>query len=202
MNKLLEYIEKSAINSGYITMKELKEKSFQTRDIKKLLEEGIIEKVKPGLYRLVNLEEDENISLSFLDVCQAIPEGVICLLSAIGYYDLSTFNPSEIYLAVPHSKKVPVIEYPPVKIFHFRPETFELGINHVKTRYGHIQIYDKEKTICDMFRYRNKIGENLAIESLKNYLSRKGYNLKKLMDYAKICHVKNIISPYLKAILE
>jgi predicted transcriptional regulator of viral defense system len=202
MNKLLEYIEKAAVNNGYITMKDLKEKSFQTRDIKKLLEEGIIEKIKPGLYRLVNLEEDENISLSFMDVSKAIPEGVICLLSAISYYDLSTFIPSEIYLAVPHSKKVPVIEYPPVKIFHFRPETFELGISQINTRYGQIRIYDKEKTLCDMFRYRNKIGENLALESLKNYLGTRRYNLVKLMDYAKICRVKNIISPFLKAMLE
>lgn len=200
MNKLLNYIEETSKNTGYVTMKDLKEKSFQTRDVKKLLQEGIIEKIKSGVYRLSFIEEDENVSLSFQDISKAIPDGVICLLSAINYYDLSTFNPSEIYLAIPHSKKAPHIEYPPIKYFHFREKTYELGINFIKTRYGEVKIYDKEKTICDMFRYRNKISEDLALESLKNYF-KKGYNIPKLLEYAEICRVKNIIIPYIKAII-
>jgi predicted transcriptional regulator of viral defense system len=210
MKSIISFFEK---HGGYARMKELKKASFQTRDIAKLLEEGKIVKVKPGLYRLANVANIKlpkiqivaygfSISIGMMDVCRAIPEGVICLASALELYGLTTFNPSEIYVAIPNSSKKPKIDYPPVKIFYFRDRFYKPGIEEIKTKDVTVKIYNKEKTVCDMFRYRKKIGEDIALEGLKNYLNRKDANIKKLSEYAEICRVKTILQPYLKALVK
>lgn len=197
MEKLVSYLKK---HGGYARMKELRAASFQTREIASLMEKGVIEKVKPGLYRLANVGA-AGVHVGLSDVCRAMPEGVICLLSALDYYGLTTFNPSEIYVAIPHAAKPPEIGYPPVKVFYFRDRFYAPGIEEVSTPLGHIRIYNMEKTICDIFRYRKKLGEDLAIEGLKNYLKRKDANIARLREYATMSHVKTVLFPYIKAIL-
>jgi predicted transcriptional regulator of viral defense system len=142
------------------------------------------------------------ISVGIMDVCRAIPEGVICLASALELYGLTTFNPSEIYVAIPNASKKPKIAYPPVKIFYFRDRFYGAGIEKVKAGDVTVNIYNREKTICDVFRYRNKIGEDIALEGLKNYMLRKDANINKLREYAEICRVKTIMMPYLKALIK
>ena len=210
MEKIVTYFKK---HGGYALMKELKASSFQTRDIARLLKEGAIVKVKPGLYRLANIGEmvlplpkikgsGNMISQGIIDVCKAIPDGVICLVSALAFHDLTTFNPSEIYVAIPNAAKVPKIDFPPLRVFYFRERFYKPGIEHITTPNCTIKIYNKEKTICDVFRYRNKYGEDLALEALKNYLSRKKANVNKLRKYAGICQVKTVMMPYLKALVK
>lgn len=193
-------------------MKKLKKASFQTRDIARLLNDGTIVKVKPGLYRLAAFADlvmpalkinatGYTISVGIMDVCRAIPEGVICLASALEFYGLTTFNPSEIYVAIPNAAKKPKIEYPPVRIFYFRDRFYQSGIEKIKAGDVTVKIYNMEKTICDVFRYRNKIGEDIAFEGLKNYMLRKDANINKLREYAGICRVKTIMMPYLKALI-
>jgi predicted transcriptional regulator of viral defense system len=209
MEKIIAHIKK---HGGYALMKELKAASFQTRDIARLLKDGTIVKVKPGLYRLANIEETvvplpkikgsgSTISQEIIDVCLAIPDGVICLATALTFYDLTTFNPSEIYVAIPNAAKAPKIDFPPLRVFYFRERFYKPGIEHIEVPNCTIKIYSKEKTICDMFRYRNKYGEDLALEGLKNYLSRKEANVNKLRKYAEVCQVKTVMMPYLKALV-
>lgn len=198
MEKIVKYIEK---NGGFARMKDLREEGFQTRDISMLVKEGVIEKVKPGIYRLADYGffEDKNVSL--LSVCNAIPNAVICLISALDHYELTLFNPSEIYYAIPNSERVKKIDYPPVKPFFFRDRFYNPGIERIKTKYGEIRIYNKEKTVCDMFRYRNKLGEDTAYEALKNYLKLKDANLLKLKKYSEICQVKTVMMPLVKVLV-
>lgn len=197
---------------GYTRMKDLKASSFQTRDISRMVKENIIVKVKPGLYRLANVRRivlpvlkvkgsGRVISQGIIDICRAIPEGVICLASALEFYGLTTFNPSEIYVAIPNSSKMPKIDYPPVKVFYFRDRFYKPGIESINAGSTIVKVYNKEKTICDMFRYRNKLGEDLALEGLRNYLSRKDADINKIGEYASICGVKSTLMPYLKALV-
>ena len=86
-------------------------------------------------------------------------------------------------------------------MFYFRDRFYEPGIETIQTKYGDIKLYNREKTICDMFRYRNKLGEDLALEGLKNYLASQDADLYKLRQYAKICQVKTVVFPYLKALV-
>jgi len=198
MNKIISILN---LHNGYARMKDFKNASIQTRDIAALVRQGVIEKIKPGLYRLAELPGVNGIPMSFIDVCQAIPTGIICLLSAVEFYELTTFNPSEVYVALPHSAKPPKIEYPPVRFYYFRERFYNFGIQSIMTGTGTIRIFEKEKTICDLFRYRNKLGEDIALEALKNYLKLKETNVNKLLDFAVKCQVKTIITPYLKALV-
>jgi predicted transcriptional regulator of viral defense system len=187
-------------NHGYARTKELKAQSFQPRDIAVLIKQGKIEKIKTGLYRLADMTDGE-ISRSFIDVCKAMPKGVICLASALSYYELTTFNPSEIYVAIPNEAKYTHIECPPVKVYFFRQRFYNPGIETITAPQGMVKIYGMEKTICDMFRYRKKLGEDMALEALRNYLQRKSADIPKLEQFAKTCEVKTIITPYLKALI-
>ena len=211
-NELKEIITFFKGRGGYARMKELKAASFQTRDISRMVRENLIVKVKPGLYRLPNVGRivlpalkvkgsGSTISQGIIDVCRAIPEGVICLASALEFYGLTTFNPSEIYVAIPNSGKMPKIDYPPVKVFYFRDRFYKLGIDTISAGSTIVKVYSKEKTICDMFRYRNKLGEDLALEGLRNYLTRKDADIAKIGEYASICRVKSILMPYIKALV-
>lgn len=198
MQKIVSIFQR---NHGYARMKELKAAGVQSRDINRLIQDAVIEKVKPGLYRLSRLPEIGGVPIGFIDVCQAMPGGVICLLSALAYYDLITFNPSQIFVAIPHAHKLVKIEYPPIRKFFFRDRFYQCGIDTIDTHYGKIKIYDPEKSICDLFRYRKKLGEDLALEALKNHLRKGNTNINKLMDYAVRCQVKTILTPYIKILI-
>lgn len=197
MKKIIEIFEQ---NNGYSRMKELREAGIQTRDIAKAVKEKTIEKVRPGLYKLVEFPWDEHGS--FADVCNSNKKAVICLLSAASYYELTTFNPSEVYVAVPNNTDKFVLRYPPTRVYFFADSYYEHGIEIIKTKSGIIKIYNKEKTIGDLFRYMNKLGEDVAMESLKEYLKkRKEINIPKLLKYSEICGVKKKMEPMIKAIL-
>jgi len=197
----MEDIEQYIVNNGgFASMKELKEANFHTREITLLVKERTIEKIKPGFYRLSDYGYFKDVNVSLITVCRAEPQSVICLLSALDYYEMTDFNPSEIYYAIPHSQKKKSISYPPVKTFFFRDRFYNPGIEIIETKYGELRIYNREKTVCDMFRYRNKLGEDLAMQSLKNYLKLKKRSIATLMKYAEICQVKTVIMPILKGL--
>ncbi len=186
-------------HNGFARMQELRNNGIQTRTIAKAIADGTIEKIKPGLYKLVDYPWDEHGS--FADVCNSHNKAVICLTSAASYYDLTTFNPSYITVAVPHNTPGFKLEYPPIQVYYFPHKYYETGINEIGTKSGQIKIYNREKTICDLFRYRNKIGDDIVIESLKNYLKLKKRDINKLIDYAETLSVKEKILPYVKAIV-
>lgn len=197
MDKITEYIKSSG---GYARMRDLRAAGFQTRDISALVSRGRIERVKPGLYRLAE-HDISGEHTGIVEVCRAIPEGIICLLSALDFHGLTTYNPSEIHVAIPHGAKPPRLFYPPIKPFFFRERFYTPAIESVRIQAGEIRVYGKEKTICDMFRYRRKLGEDLAMEALKEYLKLKDANTARLLKYAAICQAKTVMMPYLKALV-
>lgn len=186
-------------NNGYARMKELKNKGIHTRQIAHAVAEGTIEKVKPGLYKLVDYAWDE--TSSYIDIAKSKNSAVICLLSAIAYHELSANNPSIITVAVPMNTDKFKLIYPPIKVYYFPDSLYNLGIDEVQTDSGSFKIYNAEKTICDLFRYRNKLGEDIALEGLRNYLNKKNAKISKLWKYAIKCKVKTIVHPYIKAMV-
>ncbi|MFH0959979.1 MAG: type IV toxin-antitoxin system AbiEi family antitoxin domain-containing protein [Pseudomonadota bacterium] len=196
MEKLIQFFRQ---HKGYAQMKDLKAEGFHTRKIQSVLEEGLIDKIKPGLYKLVDYPWNEESEL--VDVCRAKESAVICLSSALEYYGLTTFSPKAITVAVPHNTDNFVLKYPPIQVFYFPLRFYQPGIENVQTLHGIVRIYNVEKTICDMFRYRKRLGEDLALEGLKNYLKRQTSRVHKLQHYAEICQFKTIIIPYLKALV-
>ncbi len=194
MNSTVEIFNK---NKGYGYLKDLKEKGIHTDTIKKLLDDKIIEKTKPGLYKLVDMSTSAQQGM--IDVCMAMPKAVICLHSALSYYEWTTTVPSSIMVTLPRGNKPVKIYYPPIQVFYFSEKNYSTGINRIDSDFGVISIYDAEKTIVDCFRFRKKLGEDIAIEGLKNYLSQPGYDLNKIIKYAKDARMYNVIKPYLEA---
>ncbi|MGE5344156.1 MAG: type IV toxin-antitoxin system AbiEi family antitoxin domain-containing protein [Candidatus Omnitrophota bacterium] len=196
--KIIDYIIQ---NGGYARMIEFKAQSIRTSEIKKLVDQGELEKIKAGLYRLSNIEYPSNVSIGFIDVSKAVPGAVICLISALSHYGLTQFNPSHVYVAIANKQSAVKVLDPPVEFFYFRDRLYNSGIETIVTAYGNVKIYCKEKSICDMFRYRNKLGEDIAIEALKNYISEPSADLYKIKKFAEICKIKNVLNPYLKALV-
>lgn len=171
--------------------------------VKELEAEGIIVKLRHGLYRLADIEgfDDERIPLPFIDACRSIPVGVICLTSAAYYHGLIARPPGVTEVAVPHNIRVPRSLAITVDILYFRDRFYSTGAMKVKTGMGDIGFYDREKTVCDLFRYRKKVGEELALGALKNYVAQPDADFGKLLDVAAKCRVKLILQPYLKALV-
>lgn len=200
MNKKREKIIKILkIHNGYARSKDILAEGIHPRDIKNILDKGLIIKVKNGLYKLTDIPVISN--QSFIDLARAVPEGVICLLSALSYYELTTFNPSIISMAIYRKSWRPKMEYPPVEFYYFSTKQFEAGINEIKIKAHKVRIYCPEKTICDCFRYRNKLGLDIAKEGLSEYLKQKDRNLEKLVEYAEICRVKPLLQTWLNAMI-
>ena len=186
-------------HNGFARTKNILSAGIHSRDIKRARDAGQIIRVKRGLYRLTNIPLISH--QGFIDLAYVVPEGVICLLSALSYYELTTFNPSIISMAICRGSRRPKIEYPPVEFYYFSKKQFEAGINKIKIKGHEIRIYNPEKTICDCFRYRNKLGLDIAKEGLSEYLRRKDRNLEKLLEYAEICRIKPLLQTWLNAIM-
>jgi predicted transcriptional regulator of viral defense system len=196
MDAIIKYFSK---NKGYARMKHMKASGFQTRDIRKLLKAGRIVKVKPGVYRLADTQPGETSGL--VEVCLAMPKAVICLSSALAFHELTTFVPTAITYAIPRSDKPVKLARSPTEPYFFSEAQYKTGVEYRETKSGDIRLYGMEKTICDCFRFRNKLGEDIALEGLKEYLRRRDRDLNKLMKLAEVCRVAEIVSQYVKAIV-
>jgi predicted transcriptional regulator of viral defense system len=196
MNKILDIFENQ---NGYAFLRTLKQNGFHVDQIRKLLNEGTIEKVKPGLYKLVDMPISAQQGM--IDICLAMPKAVICLHSALSYYELTTSVPAIIMIALLRDSKPAKIFYPPIQVFHFSDQYYYAGIEQIKTEFGSLRIYEVEKTIVDCFRFRRKLGEDVAREGLRNYLSQPNYDLNKLIRYAKTGRAYHIMKPYIEALI-
>ena len=196
VRKKYENIEKLfKENAGYAKTKDILAYGIHARDIQAVREDGMISKVKSGLYKLSGYSVVSNDD--FIDVSRAVPGGVICLLSALSYYELTTFIPPVVSIALQRNTWTPKIEYPPVKVYHFSKKQYEAGIEEIDDNGNRFHIYNREKTICDCVRYRNKLGIDTAKEGLTEYLRRKDRKLEKLMEYAEIGRIKPLMKTWL-----
>jgi predicted transcriptional regulator of viral defense system len=196
MDPIIKYLRS---HKGYGRMKDLKASGLQTRDVRKLLQKGQLVKVKAGLYRLAEMQPGEHTGM--VEICLAMPKAVICLASALSFHGLTTFTPAAISFAIPVSGKPIELLKLSAEPYFFSMNQYKAGIEHHETQAGVIRVYGAEKTVCDLFRYRRKLGEDLALEGLKEYLRRRNRDLNKLMKFAKVCRVQGILSQYVKAIV-
>ena len=185
-------------NNGFATTKQLMQEGILKPYIYELYNQGILERLSRGLYKLTSYEYAPS---EIVEVIKIIPRGVICLASALSFYNLTTYNPSYYQVAIKRDSKVTLPEYPPIKLVWFSDKFFEEGIEEIETDSGFIRIYNREKTICDCIRYRNKIGNDIVFEAIREYMRGKEKNINKLIKYAEICRVKNIIKNYIEVLL-
>ena len=193
--KILEIFHQQ---SGYARTRDIIQKGIHHLHLRELQEDGTIIKVKHGLFSLT-----ENSHYSSLFESQLlIPDVIICLGTALSFYNFTTWDPPETHIAIPKSRKVTLPEYPPVKLFYFSGEFYKMGIITEKLETDKtIKIYDREKTICDVIRYRNKIGIDIMKEALGEYIKSRDKNLNKLNSYAKNLKISSVLRQYLEVLL-
>jgi predicted transcriptional regulator of viral defense system len=151
------------IIKDYKTTKELLALGVSEREIRKQYEEGILVKIKQGLYRPAAMFLQNQ---SFIDVSMAVPKGIICMFSALAYYELTTFIPKQVDIAVPIISVRSRIIYPPVKRYYIATDIFNKYVKTVANEKYSFKIYDIEKTVCDGVRYRNNVGVDIAKEAV------------------------------------
>lgn len=164
-----------------------------------MLEAGLVDRLSRGVYRLADLPPLEDPDL--VSVSIRAPESVICLISALAFHELTTQVPHQVHIAVGRDSRIPRIDYPPVRVFRFSERTFRAGIKSHRVDNVAVRVYGPEKTVADCFKYRNKIGLDTAVEALQLYQARRRSKLDELMRFAGLCRVKNIMRPYLEALL-
>ena len=161
---------------------------------------GDIERVGRGLYRLSTAPPLSSPDL--VPIALRIPRAVVCLISALAHHHLTTQVPHSIDIALPSHAQIPKIDGVPLRVFWYPKPSFSAGVDVVRIDKVPVRIYSPEKTIVDCFKYRNKIGIDIAIEALRTYRERKGKpDFQSLMKFAQINRVQRVMRPYLEAIL-
>jgi predicted transcriptional regulator of viral defense system len=194
--ELIQFLKKKG---GMASFSELDKAGFNKAIIKVSLENDNIERLDRGLYSL-----SEGMSFSnpdFVAISIKIPKGIVCLLSALAFHEATNEIPKYIDVAIPRGAHENKIRYPPVKFYRFAPNTWKAGVEKHEIEGHEIKVYSLAKTVADCFKFRNRIGVNVAREALKTAVIEKHIKPKDIMKNAKICRVDRIIKPILESII-
>lgn len=188
-----------AENKKFITTAELKDMGYSYYKIGKLEEQGMLLRVNRSTYENLTYKGDEN---DFFSAEAFVPNGVICLMSAARYYELTNFLPDAVNVAIERKKKVNTLpEWPEIRIFYFDTSRMDLGVTEVRDGDNCFHIFDIEKTVVDIIYYRNKIGIEETSEVLRNYLKRRDRQIDRLYSYAKRLRCEKIVRTYLEVLV-
>ena len=199
MNSMDRAIKIFRDHNGILRTRQAIRFAIAPRTLYEMRDAGIILRESRGLYRLADIELSSNTDL--IQVGLRIPKAVICLISALSFHNLTTQIPHQIYIALPIDAEKPRLEYPPLKIFWLSDKVYTTGIENHELDGMRIKIYRREKTIADCFKFRNKIGLDVALEALREYRKGDEFNVETLLMYARIDRVEKVIRPYLEAML-
>ena len=184
---------------GILTMSEAMAVGIHRRELYALRDRGDLETLSRGLYRLVDMP-DPSLP-DFIPVAKKIPHGVICLISALAFYEITTQIPHFVYVALPSQAHKPAISYPPMRYFWYSQKLISTGVQKHYIDGCVVMIFDVEKTLVDCVKFRNKIGMDVVLEALKMYWQSRKTNLEKLFEYAKLFRVEKILKPIMETIV-
>ena len=194
--KAASVIEKDRL---IISVDELKEKGLTLYKINRLVDQGMLKKLNKKFYKNTAYEGEES------DLYYAyayVPAGVVCLMSAAVYYDLSTYRPDAVDVAIARKAKVSTLpDWPEINLHYYTDERLELGIEQMTEDKNYFRIYDLEKTVVDIVFYREKVGIEETKEVLTNYLRRKDRNLNRLIRYAELMKCGDVMKQYLEVLV-
>ena len=202
MEKLLEMANRKQT----LRPEDLKRAGIPRNYLGKLVRTGKLQKLARGLYTTNAIRSGERLTL--LEVSHRLSKAVICLLSALRFHEIGTQSPSEVWIALPERYRWnprvggaghhPRVSYPPVRIVRFSDKALRFGVQEHRVGDGIIKVFSPAKTVADCFKFRNKIGIDVAIEALKECYRQKKASMDELSEAAKVCRVTNVIRPYLE----
>lgn len=184
---------------GFLRPRDLAPLGLSRETLRRLEAKGQVVRRGRGLYVAAGDRFDEQETLAAAST--RIPRGVVCLLSALRFHDLTTQNPSEIWLAIDRKARLPKPDDLPLRIVRFSGEAWTAGIEEHRLDRTVIRVYDAAKTVADCFKYRRKIGIDVAVEALRDCWQNRQATADELWRYASICRVTNVMQPYLETVL-
>lgn len=193
--KLLKFAEKKKTFRASEIEREL---DLPRTYLARLVQEGLLERVGYGLYSLKG--GDFNQAQSWIEVAVKAPKGVLCLLSALAFHELTTQNPFEVWLAVPRDAHRPKIETVQTRLFRFAPNVYEAGIETHLIGGVEVKVYSAAKTVADCFYYRSTVGLDVAMEAMRDAWRTRKATMDELYHFAKARNIKNVMLPYLNTL--
>lgn len=181
-----------------VRMRDAEEAGLTRGQIRGMLRRGEAERISRGLYRTRPLgTELETVAA----VCARIPGGIVCLLTALAIHDIGTQMPPEVWIAIDRKARKPRIDDLPVRIVRFSGAMLTYGIEHRQTQGIEVHITSPARTVVDCFRYRNKIGIDVALEALKDAIHRRHVSVDAIVRAGRVGRVDAVMRPYLEAVL-
>ena len=184
---------------GFLRPRDLAPLGLSRETLRRLEATGQVIRRGRGLYVAAGDRFDEQETLAAAST--RIPHGVVCLLSALRFHDLTTQNPPEVCLAIDRKARLPKADDLPLRIVRFSGEAWTAGIQEHRVNRTVIRVYNAAKTVADCFKYRRKIGIDIALEALRDCWQNRKATADELWRYAKICRVPNVMRPYLETVL-
>lgn len=182
-----------------ISIEELKEQGLTLYKINQLVEQGVLRKLNKKFYENTDYQGEES---DFYYAYAYVPAGVICLMSAAVYYNLTTCRPDSVDVAIERKARVSTLpDWPEVNLYYYTNDRFELGIETIADGKNQFRIYDIEKTVVDIVFYREKVGMEEMKEVLVNYLRQKDRNLNRLIRYAELMKCGDVMKNYLEVLV-
>ena len=183
---------------GIIQVRDLRKKGIHPEYLRRLYKNGQLIKIARGQYSLPDTKISEHHSL--VVVAKAVPNAVFCLVTALRFHNIGTQAPYKVWIAIERRSAEPRINNPKIRVFRFSGGAYSEGISKYVIEGVNIKVYNPSKTISDCFKYRNKIGLDVAIEALRDGWEQKKFTVNELWKYAKICRVTNIMRPYIESL--
>ncbi len=195
-SQLIEFLRKKG---GFVEYPDLIKAGFYKAIIRETLKSGRIERISRGVYGLTEIPDMAYPDL--VTACFIIPRGVVCLITALSFYEVTDEIPRYIDIAIPAQTREKEIQNLPIRYYHFSQKSWEAGIEEHNIDGYKVRVYSLAKTIADCFKFRNQIGMDVARASLKCAFLEKKVPHHEIMKYASICRVTNIIKPILETLL-
>lgn len=184
---------------GVLRARDLAQYGIAREYLTRLVRDGLLLHIGRGLYMLPDADITE--FHSFAEAAKRVPDGIVCLLSALRFHNLTTQAPFEIWLALPPTARRPRVDYPPLRIARFSGQALTEGVEEHTVEEVRVRVYNPAKTVADCFKYRNKIGLDVALEALRETWRARRATMDDLWRYAEVCRVANVMRPYLESLI-
>lgn len=179
---------------------DVREHGWSPQLLLRLHQAGKLQRLGRGLYGLPDADMTEHQTL--IEVCQRVPKAVLCLLTALRFHEIGTQLPHEVWVALPEATQTPVLGYPALRITRLRGAAYSEGIQTVTEHGAPIRVYSAAKTVTDCFKFRNKVGLDVALEALKDAWRSRKVTMAELNHFARINRVERVMQPYLEVVTQ
>ena len=183
---------------GIVRSRDIEAIGLPRQYLVRLHRQGKLNRPTRGIYTLPDADVTEHHS--YAEVTKRVPEATVCLLSALAFHEITTQSPASVWIALPKGARTPALDSPSLRIVRLSGLSLTTGIENHQIDGVPIRVYSAAKTVADCFKFRNKIGLDIAIEALKDCLRQKKASVNEIYRYAKVCRVSNVIRPYMEAL--